>query len=314
MDAQTVQPAFFFKVPDDLEFLMRLRPAELRVYLVVQRAIQRDRRRGEVSVRMVAKRAGLSPFHAGKALASLCDAGHLAAVKVDGKTTVYTYPPGLRWATKSDCTPTGAQGRAPTGAQGCAPTGAQHLELSEFSKRREASATVSTEETPARSPWTEESKLIARCIQPHGEAIGKEVDSDLCNYIAQTANRKLPPPQGARAAAALIDKTIRQRFSDNLPGNRRQPWPASLGFWVKVVEEDLGKDFSERAKTRSEKYVRPHFDSSGDSESQLQDGGQKTPVKLYALDPEPESNREGGGLARAESFLGKFAGIIEPAA
>jgi hypothetical protein len=51
---------FWFRVPDVESGLMSLKPAQLKCYLVVLRAIQRDRNRGLISVRQVAKRARLS--------------------------------------------------------------------------------------------------------------------------------------------------------------------------------------------------------------------------------------------------------------
>lgn len=47
---------FWWRLPDDEAFLMSLKPAELKCYLVASRAIQRDRNGGLISVRQVAKR------------------------------------------------------------------------------------------------------------------------------------------------------------------------------------------------------------------------------------------------------------------
>src|SRR5712691_5976467 len=55
---------YWFRVPDDEAALMSLRPAELKCYLVVTRAIQRDRNGGKIAERQVLQRAGVSLRHA----------------------------------------------------------------------------------------------------------------------------------------------------------------------------------------------------------------------------------------------------------
>jgi hypothetical protein len=63
---------YWFKVPSEIEALMQLSSAELKVYLVVSHAIQRDRNAGLLAISQVAKRAGLSDRHARKAIETLC--------------------------------------------------------------------------------------------------------------------------------------------------------------------------------------------------------------------------------------------------
>lgn len=124
-------------------------------------------------------------------------------------------------------------------------------------------------------------------MHPHAEAIGKVVDSDLCHYLANLANQTFPAPQGARAAAALISKTIIQRFHPEfIPSNRLQPWPESLGFWVTVIKEDIGKDVDERARIRCGKHVRPAAAPDGPKDKA----------------PESDRKRTGGGLVRVGSL------------
>ena len=67
--------SYWFKCPDDGR-LMALPTTELRVCLVLMHAIQRDKRRGLISVRQIAARAQLkSPGTTQQAIAALCDAG-----------------------------------------------------------------------------------------------------------------------------------------------------------------------------------------------------------------------------------------------
>jgi hypothetical protein len=68
---------YWFRVPDVESGLMSLKPAQLRCYLVVISAIQRDRNRGLISVRQVARRARLSVNSAQLALTHLVLTGWL---------------------------------------------------------------------------------------------------------------------------------------------------------------------------------------------------------------------------------------------
>ncbi len=66
---------------------MSLRPAELKCYLVVIRAIQRDINGGELSIRQIAERANLSPQHAHRAIAAVVDRGLLLRQPPDSAST-----------------------------------------------------------------------------------------------------------------------------------------------------------------------------------------------------------------------------------
>ena len=103
---------------------MQLSPAELKVYLVVTHAIQRDGNKGLLSVSQVAKRADLSERHARKAIDALCRSRLLIRVnrvtgaeltrkeEWNGRTVKYANP--IQWKQKdtSNLGPTG-QGSEP---------------------------------------------------------------------------------------------------------------------------------------------------------------------------------------------------------
>jgi hypothetical protein len=136
---------YWFRLPDDEAMLMSLRPAELKCYLVVVRAIQRDRNKGKLSIRQIAERAQLSPKHAHTAVVRLVDLGLLACRLRPGVTGVYRLPSEWR-----DRTPTrerlgrepegqGEQYCAPPGEQNCTPAEEQHLEFSELSETSSSS-------------------------------------------------------------------------------------------------------------------------------------------------------------------------------
>jgi hypothetical protein len=48
---------FWWRMPDDIDPLMNLKPLELKAYLVVARATQRDRNRGLISLRQIQERS-----------------------------------------------------------------------------------------------------------------------------------------------------------------------------------------------------------------------------------------------------------------
>jgi hypothetical protein len=143
---------YWFRVPDDEAVLMALRPAELKCYLVVTRATQRDRNKGKLSVSQLAERANLSRHHAHKAVNRLVELGILLCEGKTGTTAVYRLP--LQWRTGSPLAepcgeqdvhnrpPTGERSpigsdlegerfRSPVGAQIRTPVGEEHLESSE---------------------------------------------------------------------------------------------------------------------------------------------------------------------------------------
>ena len=149
-----MKPVFWFRVPDDEGLLMSLKPAELKVFLVVLRDVQRARNTGRISSRQVADRTGLSLQHAHAALGSLVTKGLLECDKKPGATTVYTLPfswrarpPAGEQSEPSNCSPVGEQSppqgeqlgeqyRSPVGKQHRSPLGEQHLEYLDYSDSR----------------------------------------------------------------------------------------------------------------------------------------------------------------------------------
>jgi hypothetical protein len=167
--------AFWFRVPDDESVLMSLSPAQLKCYLVVVRAIQRDRNGGKISTRQVAGRAGLGLRHAHDALNQLVDTKRLQRDGKAGTTANYSLP--NTW-NAGNCIPTGEQlrreltaNRLPTGKQHCSPLGEQHLESSEkhtlsadSGRLKEPSATDSL--TASASPFRNEQPFPTDAPKP----------------------------------------------------------------------------------------------------------------------------------------------------
>ena len=106
---------FFFKVPSEIDRLMQLTHAELKVYLVVSHAIQRDHNGGLLAISQIAKRSNLSERHARKAAESLCRRRWLIRVnrvtgaeltrKEDWNGRTVTYANPIQWKQKDTCSP-----------------------------------------------------------------------------------------------------------------------------------------------------------------------------------------------------------------
>ena len=155
------QAVYWWRVPDIEDVLMGLRPAELKCYLVITRAIQRDRNAGKLSIRQIAERARVGKRHVEEAIASLLSRGLLNCKTRPGATAAYSLP--AAWKGDS-CPPEGGQSAdeiganrtpvggqlevaggqhlPPTGGQDCPPVGGQHLESSEKVESSSKSSTV----------------------------------------------------------------------------------------------------------------------------------------------------------------------------
>lgn len=139
------QIKYWFRFVDDLDMLMSMKPAELRCYLVVARAIDKDRNAGEISITQVAKRARTSRKTAQKELASLVAKGYLLCDKRLGQTSVYRLPFCWRGINESpvrdqsqvgntatgDSSPLGEHHQTTERDRDRTPTGDTHLEFSE---------------------------------------------------------------------------------------------------------------------------------------------------------------------------------------
>ena len=154
MSSASVVPApvtaFWFRLPDDEQALMSLTHAQLKCYVVISRAIQRDKNLGKLSIRQIAQHANLNPKHAHAAVTSLIQSKRINCDTRPGCVSVYSLP--FEW----NRTPVGEQfiergaiptqeqfankagtaepSLSPTGTQNCTPVGEQHLEYSEKTK------------------------------------------------------------------------------------------------------------------------------------------------------------------------------------
>lgn len=223
---------YWFRLPDDEAGLMSMRPAEFKCYVVVLRAVQRDRNAGKISTRQVGKRAGISFQHAHEALSSLSGAGWLRTTCEPGKTAVYSLPHS--WNTLH-CSPTGEHpdqqnnvnysprgeqsdaGCSPTGEQHCSPTGEQHLESSEKEK--------------TSSPAFADDGLFA---SPE-----KGNESQPC----ADATRNAPGNGKPRASAASLDAAQERWFEEEF-------WPHC---WRRVDKADAKKAFKKHATDEARK-------------------------------------------------------------
>jgi hypothetical protein len=215
---------YWFRIPAELNVLMGLSPAQLRVYLVVTHAIQRDRNGGLMSWSQIGQRAGLSRRHVGEAIETLCQGGLLVRVnrvrgavmrdpaEWNGRTVKYANPIQWRQRDSENQFPTGHQSvenpdREPSEPATCPPsvtaasslrgTGTSPLSVTDTqslqSKREESSERVlnSKRGTPSKRPAARQNassrrELTAQLRQflPLPETIGALPDDAILEQIA----------------------------------------------------------------------------------------------------------------------------------
>ena len=100
----TTFSGYWFRVPVELDELLKLGSLQLKAYLAIQRSIQRDKNQGLVSSRRLAKLigSGVGHGHAYEAAEQLCKKGYLEAEKRPGQTTRYRNP--FEWKAKDNAT------------------------------------------------------------------------------------------------------------------------------------------------------------------------------------------------------------------
>ena len=98
MEVASLKEVYWFRLPDDLEWLLSLPPSELKSYIRLSRDIQRGKAPGELSIRELARDVGIVFQTAQTAVTSLLDQGRVVAQKSKGRTTVYSLP--FTWAKK----------------------------------------------------------------------------------------------------------------------------------------------------------------------------------------------------------------------
>jgi hypothetical protein len=288
--------AYWFRLPDNESQLMSLRLGELRCYLVVARAIQRDKNKGKISVRQVAERSKMAVQNAHKALNMLVAGGLLACKKKPGSIAVYSLP--IDWASgpnrspvheqlnNPNCTSTGEQlDDAPppqseqccasTDEQNCASTHAQHLkysELSESSPRRSSriqnTGTAAAAAASAREPqkqkqpvsWNpaadERERARAMLIESRGWNLLGELD-------VTTVNRVLQPMTSFADFELFLKTTIslKNAKSWGLHIREARQWPANRAATLEQIEyqaeHNRQRPYNEEPQPADTKPVSP---------------------------------------------------------
>lgn len=171
-----MEPVYWFRLPDEIEYLMSLKPAELRVYLVIAHSIQKDRHAGLLSDRQIAKRAGIGVRHVCRGKKRLLLDGKIIVEVQPGRTAKYRLPHG--WKT-TNCVPVGIQlaepehgaNCAPEGIQHCAPVGIQTLESLDHHQRRKKKREVPAVDFSGTDDEKPENRLKRRLTARHGETV-----------------------------------------------------------------------------------------------------------------------------------------------
>src|SRR5581483_12374763 len=109
-------------------FLPYLKPSEIKAYLVVQHAIQKEQKHpGMISVRQVAAVMGTSYQHAHAALKHLREQNLIIARYKTGRITRFANPFAFRG--RGECSLAGERLSSRTGEQGRSPRGEQPLDI-----------------------------------------------------------------------------------------------------------------------------------------------------------------------------------------
>lgn len=254
MSASNNQPggAFWWRLPDDETALMSLGLAEVKCYLVVMRAIQRDRNGGKLSLRQIARRTGLSSLgnvHA--VMADLVKRGMLACEVIPGRMAVYGLPTAWRNCSAGveqlDSNPAPASvPNCSTGAeqlkrsapafleqhcsagveQNCSTGAEQHLECSEYSELSSSSPGCNGRvvEQVEASPTTTSEKLNSkRQLEPWPWSDGEfeEARADM----RQWANVTMLPPIGVtqRVLKHMLNPVDRRLWMSDLSARGGRP-------------------------------------------------------------------------------------------
>jgi hypothetical protein len=229
---------FWFKVPDELDTLMGLPPAQLKVFLVVCRAEQRDRNKGLLSVRQIAERARLSYQYACIAANALCGRGLVAAEKSDGRTTLYGVP--VQWKGGPNCSSTVEQSGgncSSTGEQHCSTTGEQHLESLESSSKRDKKAVVSVGEqrrAAVPEPRTPNPKSLSKIHDDDKPKALWASDRDELIALIRESTGELPDRKLLRQISDGVEGrggTLRAYLDDIRPRIRRLKRKPGFGFF-----------------------------------------------------------------------------------
>ena len=249
-----VSGVYWWRVPDDEAALMSLRPAELKCYLVVLRAIQRDKNAGMISERQVSQRAGVTFRHVHGALARLVELGWLCREGKLGATATYSlphswnignciptgnqleaepaqnrFPTGNQLNGESD--PKGNHHRFPTGDQNRFPTGNQHLEFLESSE-----------------PSSSSTEYSGRFLDPGNSDPVATTPPDASRDETQTPRVTVSP------RAASIPFPQASKLSPSESEGPRQPHPAE-----ETQTETLQHPWNDEELHQAREAMREHF-------------------------------------------------------
>ena len=258
---------YWWRLPDDEAALMSLGHAELKCYLVVLRAIQRDRNGGRLSFRQIAQRAGLKSIgHVHTVMDHLVRCGMLACDVAHGKTASYRLPRSWRNCSagvkqlaavdEAHCsTPVEQLGPAATPSpeqhcsagveQNCSAGAEQHLEYSEL-----------RESSPQFSATVSDAELAEEQAQPASAAfvdfVRKETRVEIGGKMADEGTVR-------RLAALLVDKAgfelWRSHVREWSRNNEPQTWGILVGLARDVAQTlilvGLARDVAQTLHQRS---------------------------------------------------------------
>jgi hypothetical protein len=141
---------YWWRMPDKIDLLMNLKPLELRTYLVIARAIQRDRNKGLIAMRQIQERAHSGSLGRTKeAVDALCNQGFFSRhnprteeawkYPQQWKSRPVEYRLNFTWKQRdvSNCSAPGERNRSAGGEQHSEPSDSSQLRERDLGKNLE---------------------------------------------------------------------------------------------------------------------------------------------------------------------------------
>jgi len=253
--AETAFSGYWFKVPSETDALMRLKPLELKVYLVIARAIQRDLNKGLISIRQIQERT-----HSGslgctqEAVDAVCSGGFFTrhnpktGTKLtdpeDWKAREVEYRLNIEWkqSNADNCSAVPEQLRA---------QGENRDVLSNASMPHTANCSAVPEQNCSAVPeqHSESSELLLDLKTSSGVVHHHQAEENLCSTLAalapETSLNRTDAKTATLANGSARTKPLEsQRVVDDEKTARRPAAPITpqTAFLLRVAERHPGID------------------------------------------------------------------------
>jgi hypothetical protein len=267
---------YFFRVPDELiDRLGELSHAELKAYLVIQHAIQKDRGAGLLSTRQLLGRTGFKSMgHVERAAAGLRSSGWVTSSGGRRRTARYSNPFEFRAAKSTDCTPAAVQSRSTrTGdctapaVHNCTPAAVQPIES--LKKNINLARSSSMEKTKTQKPTPPEMLALEkvcseiRDVYPNSELAqsGPPNEQTLKNILQGIGGRTVDEftafvGRRFKTAESPYDRKgpktwgLLVAWAREFGGSRPEPKPVAVSSSASTMDPDTARRIREAREKR----------------------------------------------------------------